>query len=89
MDGVIRSGKEAYVKLDGSEARLIALALDNLRYSDITMTGSQLVDLAGLSMEWRGFTQDLHNRWSSEDELLRMASKVAGIEIMKQEVINA
>lgn len=47
--------------MDVSEVRLIMKALDELRYSDASksMTGSQLVNLAGLSMEWLCMTQDI------------------------------
>lgn len=53
--------KTAVVVLDASEVRLIMRALDVLRYSEPckTMTGSQLVNLAGLSAEWLGMTQDI------------------------------
>ncbi len=53
--------KTAVVVLDPSEVRLIMKALDELRYSDASrsMTGSQLVNLAGLSMEWLSMTQGI------------------------------
>lgn len=53
--------KTAFVVLDDSEVRLIMRALDVLRYSEPskTMTGSQLINLAGLSQEWMCMTQDM------------------------------
>lgn len=53
--------KTAFVVLDDSEVRLIMKALDELRYSEAgtSMTGSQLVNLAGLSQEWMGMLQDM------------------------------
>ena len=49
----------AVVILDPSEVQLIMKALDTLRYSGETMTGSMLVNLAGLSTEWACMTQDM------------------------------
>ena len=85
MEAVYRNEKEVYVKLDGPEVRLIMKALDTMRYNtDIVLTGSQLVDLSGLSMEWMCLCQDVGgNRWSSPEEFLKAASKVAGIDIVK------
>lgn len=56
--------KTAFVVLDESEVRLIMKALDELRYSDesAAMTGSMLVNLAGLSHEWICMTQDMEAR---------------------------
>lgn len=53
--------KTAVVVLDDSEVRLIMKALDELRYSEsaTTMTGSMLVNLAGLSHEWLRMSQDM------------------------------
>ncbi len=53
--------KTAFVVLDDSEVRLIMKALDELRYAKGTgqMTGSQLVNFAGLSYEWLCMTQDM------------------------------
>lgn len=53
--------KTAFVVLDDSEVRLIMKALDELRYSEAstTMTGSMLVNLAGLSQEWMCMSQDM------------------------------
>ncbi len=53
--------KTAFVVLDDSEVRLIMKALDTLRYSNesATMTGSMLINLAGLSQEWLCMTQDM------------------------------
>lgn len=53
--------KTAVVVLDASEVRLIMKALDELRYSaeSVTMNGSQLINLAGLSHEWLSMTQDI------------------------------
>lgn len=52
---------EVVVSLDHSEVRLIMKALDVLRYSadSYRMSGSQLVNLAGLSSEWLRLTQDV------------------------------
>lgn len=51
--------KDAVIILDVSEVRLIMRALDLLRYSDENLNGSQLVNLAGLSVEWRAMLQDM------------------------------
>lgn len=53
--------KTAFVVLDDSEVRLIMKALDELRYSEAStsMTGSMLINLAGLSQEWRSMAQDM------------------------------
>ncbi len=53
--------KTAVVVLDDSEVRLIMKALDELRYSEesTTMTGSMLINLAGLSSEWLTLVQDM------------------------------
>ena len=84
MDAACRSEKEIYVKLDGPEMRLIAKALSVLRYSNEPMTGSQLVDLAGLSVEWMTLCQDVGGkRWSTDADLLKLAGKVAGTEVIK------
>lgn len=84
MEAVYRNEKEIFVKLDGPEVRLIMKALDELRYAPVSMMGSQLVDLAGLSMEWMCLCQDIGGkRWSSPEEFLKAASKVAGIDIVK------
>ena len=84
MEAVYRSEKEIFVKLDGPEVRMIMKALDELRYAPVSMTGSQLVDLAGLSMEWMCLCQDVGGkRWSGPEEFLKAASKVAGIDIVK------
>lgn len=85
MEAVYRNEKEIFVKLDGPEMRLIMKALDDLRISSAAiLTGSQLVDLAGLSMEWMCMCQDVGGkRWSSPEEFLTAASKVAGIDIVK------
>lgn len=88
MEAVYRSEKEIYVKLDGPEVRLIMLALDELRYEPAGLTGSQLVDLAGLSTEWKCLTQDVGGkRWSSPEEFLKAASKVAAVDIVKVEKV--
>lgn len=52
---------EVVVSLDHSEVRLVMRALDVLRYSadSYRMSGSQLVNLAGLSGEWLRLTQDV------------------------------
>lgn len=61
MDDLYVGMNNIEVALDPSEVRLIMRALDCLRYSEESahMNGSQLVNLAGLSMEWRGLTQDI------------------------------
>lgn len=71
--------KTAVVVLDASEVQLIMKALDVLRYSDEKMNGSQLVNLAGLSAEWLGMTQDMgspkKDRISDAEDIDRCMSK--------------
>lgn len=75
--------KTAVVVLDDSEVRLIMKALDELRYSDASrsMTGSQLVNLAGLSMEWLCMSQGIGSpdpdRITDERNNDRVMSKLA------------
>ncbi len=51
----------AFVVLDGFEVLLIMKALDELRYLRATsqMSGTTLINLAGLSQEWRSMAQDM------------------------------
>lgn len=53
--------KTAVVVLDDSEVLLLMRALTELRYSNESkyMTGSMLVNLAGLSQEWRNMSVDM------------------------------
>ncbi len=73
---------DAVVVLDVYEVRLIMKALDVLRYSDESLTGSQLVNLAGLSQEWLCMTQDMSSpakdRITKPDDGYRMISKAIG-----------
>lgn len=61
------------MSLEPDEVRLIMKALDELRYSEAsrTMTGSQLVNLAGLSSEWRTLTQEIARHETYKHELAR------------------
>lgn len=61
MNDLFIGNDEVVVSLDHSEVRLIMKALDVLRYSvdSYRMSGSQLVNLAGLSSEWLRLTQDV------------------------------
>lgn len=63
------------LSIDPAEVRLIMKALDELRYADAskTMTGSQLVKLAGLSMEWRTLTQQIARHETYKYEPARYA----------------
>ena len=73
--------KTAVVVLDDSEVRLIMKALDTLRYSPASagLTGSMLVNLAGLSHEWLCMTQDMESpkkgRLSDADDIDRCLAK--------------
>lgn len=75
---------DAVVMLDASEVRLILKALDELRYAQVTgqMSGSQLINLAGLSHEWLRMTQDMSSRAKDRvtkpDDGYRMISKAIG-----------
>lgn len=53
--------KEAQIRLDKSETIIIARALNSLRYSKEAdrLTGSQLLDLAALSVSWLTMLQDM------------------------------
>lgn len=76
---------EIVVSLDPSEIRLIDRALHCLRYSNEPMTGSQLVNLAGLSGEWRALTQD-HAAERYHDMRPKTAlALVAGVEMLTHE----
>lgn len=63
------------ISIDPADVRLIMKALDELRYSDASnsMTGSQLVNLAGLSMEWRTLTQQIARHETYKYEPARYA----------------
>lgn len=82
MDAVYNS-KDAVVILDHSEVRLIKIALDALRYSEesVSMSGSQLVNLAGLSAEWATITQVVNarpKRLSTVEEIESFTSLFVG-----------
>lgn len=82
MDAAYNS-RDAVVILDHSEVRLIMKALDVLRYSEESahMNGSQLVNLAGLSAEWRTATQDIGarpQRLSTDEEIESFTSLFVG-----------
>ena len=68
MDAVYNS-KDAAVILDHSEVWLIKIALDVLRYNDASakLNGSQLVNLAGLSVEWEKMTADINHKCTSAE----------------------
>lgn len=74
---------DAVVILDPSEVRLIMKALDTLRYSGETMTGSMLVNLAGLSQDWQCMTQDIgspkEDRITKPDDGYLVIAKAMGM----------
>lgn len=76
------------MSLEPDEVRLIMKALDELRYSEAsrTMTGSMLVNLAGLSSEWRTLTQQIarHEEYNHEPACYKTkGNALYGREVMK------